>query len=380
MKTQHLILAPLLVMVLLTFLVGGTAYQQTVAWEAEVSKVVSNVSRIVILGNIRWGIRKIEREQLEHPEQAQSDWSEIYREALLLSEIERKLETPERSALSPTLQSILNNPNPTPKVISGLAQSDFFAFGLEQLGDLQSLQAEAKRVTQWVTISMIVLGLVLTGITAYDLDRLIQQLAHSRDLNIRLQEEERRRIAQDLHDGVVQELIDLKRNYTPDKVDAVVNNLRRVCHNLKPQVLEDLGLASALEFLADDLRQYGIAHVHINLDEAGLAQLPKHYELPLFRVIQELCSNIKHHAQASQVKITVAYNPLESRSLSASIQDNGTGFELKKVRGKGMGLTGVQERVQQMHGTLSIQSQPGQGSRFQLIIPVKANVQTTTTV
>lgn len=362
-------------MVLLTFLVGGTAYQQTVAWEAELGKVINNVSRIVILGNIRWGIRKIEREQAEHPEQAQADWNEIYREALLLSEMEREQGATRQNALSPTLQSILGHPNPTPELISGLAQSDFFSFGLEQLGDLKGLQAEAQRVTQWVTVSMIVLGLVLTGITAYDLERLIKQLARSRDLNITLQEEERQRIAQDLHDGVVQELIDLKRNYTPDKVDAVVNNLRRVCHNLKPQVLEDLGLASALEFLADELRQYGIAQVRLNLDEGGLAQLPKQYELPLFRVVQELCSNIKHHAQATQVKITVAYNPEESPSLSASVQDNGIGFDLRQTKGKGMGLTGVQERVQHMQGTLSIKSKPNEGSRFQLIIPVKQHVQ-----
>lgn len=358
-------------MVLLTFLVGGTAYQQTVAWEAGVGKVINNVSRIVILGNMRWGIRKIEREQTEYPEQAQTDWNEIYREALMLSEMERKQDNDDKNPLSPTLQSILNNPRPTPALITGLAQSDFFAFGLEQLGDLKRLQVDAQRVTQWVTISMIVLGLLLTGITAYDLERLIQQLAHSRDLNIKLQEEERRRIAQDLHDGVVQELIDLKRNYTPDKVDNVVNNLRRVCHNLKPQVLEDLGLAAAIEFLADDLRQYGIGQVQLNVDENGLAQLPKQYELPLFRVVQELCSNIKRHAQATQVKITVAYNPEESPTLSASLQDNGIGFDTKQAKGKGMGLAGVRERVQQMRGTLSIKSKPNEGSRFQLIIPVK---------
>lgn len=358
-------------MVLLTFLVGGTAYQQTVAWETGVRKVIGNVSRIVILSNMRWGIRKIQREQAQNPEQAQTDWDEIYREALILSELEQQ-ENPETGKpVSPLLQSILKNPTLSPNLIDSLSQSEFFSFGLEQLGDLQTLQAEAQRVTQWVTISMIILGLVLTGITAYDLERLIRQLARSRDLNIKLQEEERRRIAQELHDGVVQELIDLKRNYTPDKVDAVVNNLRRVCHNLKPQVLEDLGLAAALEFLVDDLRQFGIANVRFNVDETDLSQLPKQYELPLFRVSQELCSNIKRHAQASQVQITVAYNPAESGILSGSISDNGIGFDPQLTRSEGMGLAGVQERIRQMGGTLTVHSEPEQGSRFQFIIPVK---------
>lgn len=358
-------------MVLLTFLVGGTAYQQTVAWETGVHKVIGNVSRIVILSNMRWGIRKIQREQTQNPEQAQTDWNELYREALMLTEIEQQ-ENPETAKpVSPILQSILKNPTPSPALIESLNQSDFFSFGLDQLGDLKTLQVEAKRVTQWVTISMIILGLVLTGITAYDLERLIQQLARSRDLNIKLQEEERQRIAQELHDGVVQELIDLKRNYTPDKVDAVVNNLRRVCHNLKPQVLEDLGLAAALEFLADDLRQFGIASVRFNVDETGLSQLPKQYELPLFRVFQELGSNIKRHAQASQVQMTVAYNPAESNALSGSISDNGIGFDPKPTRNEGMGLAGVRERIRQMGGTLTIHSEAEQGSRFQFVIPVK---------
>jgi signal transduction histidine kinase len=223
-------------------------------------------------------------------------------------------------------------------------------------------------------LSMIVLGLVLTAITATDLDQLFQKLSRSRDLNIQLQEEERRRLAQELHDGVVQELIDLKRQYSPDKVEQVIDNLRRVCHNLKPQILEDLGLCAALRFLADDLRQAGIAQVHINLDEAGLAQLPKAYELPLFRVIQELCANLKRHAKASRVNLAISYNPQESPALSGYVSDNGQGFDPKTIAVTSMGLAGIKERIQQMDGQLHIHSKPGQGAKFQWTIPVKGQV------
>ncbi len=368
---KSLILAPLLVMVLLTFLVGGTAYQQTLNWESGINRIVSNVSRVVILGNIRWGLRKIQNELPTQPDQAKADWNEIHREALVLADLDTKAD-PENTArpLSPLIQSILHNPTPSPLLINGLLQSDFFFFSLDQIDELNQLQAEARHVTQWVTVSMIILGLLLTGITAYDLERLIQQLARSRDLNIQLQEEERRRIAQDLHDGVVQELIELKRSYHPNKIDAVVHNLRRVCHNLKPQVLEDLGLAAALEFLADDLRQSHLQTVQLNLDE-GLGQLPHEYELPLFRVVQELCSNIKRHAQATQAKITLAYNPAEGPVLSGFVSDNGTGFNPAAIRVESMGIAGVRERIEQIGGNLTIQTQPGQGSRFQFIIPVK---------
>jgi signal transduction histidine kinase len=372
-NTRYFILAPLLVMVLLTLLIGGTAYQQTLDWKNEVTRVSNNVSEVVILSNIRWGLKKIQQELADNPEQAQADWDEIYRQTQLLADIQRKQQEQGGQPLSPLLQSILNNKQPNLYLVKGLAQNDFFSFSLNQLTELSNLQSKAQQVTQWVSISMILLGLVLTGITAYDLDRLIQKLAQSRDINIQLQEEERRRIAQDLHDGVVQELIDLKRNYSAQKVETVINNLRRVCHNLKPQVLEDLGLVASLEFLADDLRQSGIENVSLNADTMGLSSLPRHYELPLFRVLQELCSNIKHHAQASQVKITIAYTPEESPMLSTSIQDNGKGFNPQKPYSKSMGLTGVKERIQQMGGHLQINSKVGEGSRFQFVIPVKAS-------
>ncbi len=371
MYTRHSILAPLLVMVLLTFLVGGTAYQQTLGWKQEVSRVTNNVSQLVILSNIRWGIKKIQRELPKAPEQAQADWNEIYRQALLLADIEQKTEPAKTESSSPLVQTILQNPRPTQTLVNELSQNEFFTLNLEPLNDLSDLQTQAQQVTQWVTLSMIVLGLILTGITAFDLERLIQQLANSRDLNIRLQEDERKRIAQELHDGVVQELVDLKRGYSADKVDSVIHNLRRVCHNLKPQILEDLGLVAALEFLADDLRQSGVTQVTLNTSNEELKQLPPHYELPLFRVFQELCSNIKHHAQASQVQITLAYAPKEGPILSGTVSDNGRGFDPKQTNHHKLGLTGVQERLQQLGGQLHIRSAPQQGSRFQLIVPVK---------
>jgi signal transduction histidine kinase len=167
-------------------------------------------------------------------------------------------------------------------------------------------------------------------------------------------------------------MIDLKRNYNTEKVDHIITSLRRVCHNLKPQVLDDLGLSAALEFLADDLRETGLTTVQMTVDTEGLAHLPKDYELPLFRVIQELLTNIKHHAEATQATLAVAYDPSESPMLSGYVTDNGKGFEPKATTSKNMGLTGVQERVQQLGGRLNIESKPGQGSRFQFFIPVRS--------
>lgn len=371
MNARNLILAPLLVMVLLTFLVGGTAYQQTLNWEAGVTKTANNISKLVILNNIHWGLRKIQRDLPVDPQQAETTWHELQREVFVLIKLQEQDPTAFDEPLSVPLQTLLKTKHPTPANIQALLKSDLFSLSLVQVDQLKNLQQEAERVTSLVTLSMLILGLVLTLMTAYEVDRLFQRLTRSRDLHIKLQEEERRRIAQDLHDGVVQELIDLKRHYSPEKINAVIDNLRRVCHNLKPQLLEDLGLSAALEFLADELRQAGITNIQVTLDEEGLSQLPKRYELPLFRVVQELCSNIKHHAQATQVRITVAYNPSESSTLSGTISDNGKGFDPQVSTGKGMGLTGVRERIQQLGGKLNIQSKPAQGSKFQFVIPIK---------
>jgi signal transduction histidine kinase len=371
MQSRNFILAPLLVMVLLTFLVGGTAYQQTLHWESAVTRASNDISQLVILNNIRWGLDRVARDLADHSEQAQDTWQELQHEVWVLMKLQQDNASAQDESISAPLRAILQMPHPTEASLRVLRRNNFFSPSLDQVDQLKALQHEAEWVTRLITVSMVILGLVLAGLTVYDVDRLFRRLAHSRDLHIRLQEEERRRIAQDLHDGVVQELVDLKRHYSPDKVDAVIHNLRRVCHNLKPQVLDDLGLPSALEFLADDLRQAGIPQVHITLDEEGLAQLPQQYELPLFRVMQELCSNIKHHAQATQVRLTIAYNPNESPMLSGTVSDNGKGFDPKKAHASGMGLTGVRERIQQVDGKFTLHSQPGQGSKCQFLIPVK---------
>jgi signal transduction histidine kinase len=114
--------------------------------------------------------------------------------------------------------------------------------------------------------------------------------------------------------------------------------------------------------------------VTLNLDVDGLNSLPKTYELPLFRVIQELCSNVKRHAQAEHVTLTVIYNPDESPLLRGYVTDNGRGFVPKESVGRGLGLTGVRERIEQVGGRLTIESTPGQGSQFQFIIPVERHV------
>lgn len=368
---NRVILPPLLVMLLLTLLVGLTAYQLTDTWRQTSQKTVDMAVQSVVLTNIRWELYQASTLLESQPEAAHRNWNEVKEQINLLSRTHPN--TPDLMLLK-TFTANDNNIRNIPSIL----EKPFLNARLNETQDsLEQLQDYSRFVTSAINLSMLLLGGFLIMITAKDLSRLLKELVRSRDMNIRLQEEERRRIAQDLHDGVVQELIDLKRNYQPEKVENIISNLRRVCHNLKPQVLDDLGLAAALEFLADDLRQSGVITVQVNLDQQGLARLPKKYELPLFRVVQELCSNIKNHAQASQATITVVYDPNESFMLSGYVTDNGKGFDPKTTDSQSMGLAGVRERIQQFGGRLNIDSKPGIGSKFQFFIPVTDRVEDT---
>ncbi len=364
----ELVLFPLLVMLLLTVLVGITAYEVTNTWQQSAEKTTRKTVQAVMLTNIRWGLYRVQNELKTNPgnlNAAKGQWGEIRQQVNLLAEA-----APSEATVQ-LLRTFMSKPENIRK-IETILDNEFFNTKLtETHAELKTLQQHSHFITTAVTLCMLTLGGVLIGITAWDLTRLVKELLRSRDLNIRLQEEERQRIAQELHDGVLQELIDLKRGYQTEKVDNLIESLRRVCHNLKPQVLDDLGLAAALEFLADDLRQSGLTQVQVNLDADGLEKLPKTYELPLFRVVQELCSNIKRHAQATQATLTIVYQPDESPLLRGYISDNGRGFDPKAEALGQLGLTGVQERIQQTGGSFEMNSAPGEGSRFRFSIPVR---------
>jgi signal transduction histidine kinase len=363
---NQIILPPLIVMLLLTLLVGITAFQLTDTWRHSAQNTVRDAVHAVVLTNIRWELSQADSALQTNPEEARLRWQEARQQVNMLAE-----SSPNSPELL-LLKNFIANDHNMHNIRSLLQQSFLNPKLAETRQELEALQQYSRFVTAAVTTSMLFLGTLLTSITAKDLTRLVKALIQSRDLNTKIQEEERRRIAQDLHDGAIQEMIDLKRHYSAEKVDHIITSLRRVCHNLKPQVLDDLGLPAALEFLADDLRETGLTSVQMTVDAEGLNRLPKDYELPLFRVIQELLTNIKHHAEATQATLTVAYDPSESPMLSGYVTDNGKGFEPKATTSKSMGLTGVQERVQQLGGRLNIESKPGQGSRFQFFIPVRS--------
>ena len=361
-----MVMLPLAVMLLLTLLIGVSSYRLTQHWTTAIGQLSGEVAETVILNNIRWELVQVSQNRETNPQRAEKSWQEAKKYLTLM--------TPERRPA--VLENLFANKANMANVENWLGQ-DVFRINLDRLQrGLKDAQDYAYDVNLMMTASMLVLGFILMPITTRDLNRFLVQLRQSRDLNVTIQEEERRRLAQDLHDGVIQELVDLKRSYTPQKVDEMVETIRRVCHNLKPQVLDDLGLAAAIDFLSDDLKRCGVTQVDIHIDREELGRLPKRYELPIFRVIQELFSNVKQHAHASEVSLTMVYHPDESPMLRVYAYDNGVGFDPENIVHKGaqpgLGLTGIQERIQQLDGRITIESDKDKGSRFQISVPVKS--------
>jgi signal transduction histidine kinase len=204
------------------------------------------------------------------------------------------------------------------------------------------------------------------------------------------QEMERKRIALELHDDLGQTLAFLKlqleniQNKLPEtqgKLKAEFNNLlknaaeiiekiRKLSHGLSPSILDDLGLTISLQSLADDFSQY--SRINIRKDIANIDRLFSPIDkITIYRIFQEIFTNIEKHAEADHVKIIVKKY---QDNVSFQIEDNGKGFDFKKVELKylneiGLGLASMEERVRMLGGRFEIQSRLKEGTILHFTIP-----------
>ena len=203
------------------------------------------------------------------------------------------------------------------------------------------------------------------------------------------QEQERKRLAGELHDELGHALLTLKlslgsisRQLPPEQenvqnllrdqleyINHVIEDVRRLYYDLSPGDLEDLGLTEALKNLVEE---FGSHQPDITW-QVDLPDLKGHLSLPaqtiIYRLVQEALTNIGKHAEPTRVSITARE---ENRHLKLVIADDGRGFDLKEVEqdpGKGIGLAAMRERLYIVGGALEIWSRKGQGTRLTFIIP-----------
>ncbi len=201
-------------------------------------------------------------------------------------------------------------------------------------------------------------------------------------------EDERRRIARELHDEAGQALTALILNLevaeqSTAPLDAqqlarlrgiaedTLAELRRMIYDLRPSILDDLGLAAAIRSYArETIEPQG---VQVTMSMSGLNErLPSHIETAIFRIVQEALTNVLKHAGAARATVEVAQG---DGGIQMVIADDGRGFDLNSVRMRregGVGLLGMRERAELLGGTLTIHSQPGAGTRLEVSIPVGA--------
>jgi signal transduction histidine kinase len=152
-------------------------------------------------------------------------------------------------------------------------------------------------------------------------------------------------------------------------LDQVEKQLRRYSHELRPTVLDDLGWIPAIRFLAAGVSKR--TNVPIQIETTFAGRLPSAVEIALYRIVQEAMTNATKHAKASQVSIQVRRI---GRVLCCSIQDDGTGFDVRAVqsdrRRGGLGLIGMRERLTAIGGTFSVDSAPGQGTKLLIRVPM----------
>jgi signal transduction histidine kinase len=242
------------------------------------------------------------------------------------------------------------------------------------------------------------MGLLLAGFTVWRTLGLEQELEHRygqvlntqkelTELSARLvsaQEEERRSISRELHDEVGQSLSALlmeagnaAAHVAPDDAhvrqhvdsikklaEASVNIIRNMTLLLRPSMLDDFGLVPALEWQAREVSKRTGIRVHVAAaDTAG--DLPDALKTCIYRVVQEALHNCARHAQARSVRVVVRQ---EECRIVLSVEDDGRGFDARRVRG--LGLVGMEERVRHLGGAFHIRSTPGTGTKVDVELPL----------
>lgn len=252
---------------------------------------------------------------------------------------------------------------------------------------------------QFGLVAMIVVTLIggasLAGLTTFHILRLegevqkrlqesVQARAGLQELSaklVRAQEDERRALSRELHDQVGQSfsavlmeaenLLDLDPTVEVrphlealrSLAESGMNEIRNMALLLRPSMLDDFGLVPALNWQAREAAKRTGMRVQVESELED--ELPEEHKTTIYRIVQEALNNCARHAQASTVQVSVRG---ENGRILLNVQDDGSGFDPKRVRG--LGLLGMEERVRHLGGTFEIDSKPGRGTLLHIALPL----------
>jgi len=223
--------------------------------------------------------------------------------------------------------------------------------------------------------------------------RLYQDLVEEKERMVEVQEEARKKLARDLHDGPTQSVAAMamrinlaRRMMTKNVGDATeelvkieelahrtTKEIRHMLFTLRPLILESQGLTAALEAMAEKMRETFTQNVLINVDEKVVEDMEMGKQGVIFYIIEEAANNARKHANA--LHIWVRFRSFETGIALLEIEDDGLGFDVEAVnksydkRGS-LGMVNLRERAELVNGLLNIDSAPGKGTRIQVYIPL----------
>jgi signal transduction histidine kinase len=240
----------------------------------------------------------------------------------------------------------------------------------------------------------IVTGLKGTGQDITELvkaeEKLQQSYQHIRQLVNHLQdirEQERTNIAREIHDELGQQLTGMKMyiswlnkkiphqekeiqnkfTATLELIEDTIKSVRKISTDLRPSMLDDLGLLAALEWQSNEFeKRSGISTEFINL--TGNKEIPARLKTGLFRIFQESLTNVARHADAKKIVSSLQF---DDDKITLTITDDGKGFTVKNIESKKtLGLFGMKERTMEMGGNYEIKSEPGKGTTVSITVPL----------
>lgn len=336
----------------------------------------------------------------EHTKRAYEDLSKIYAD---LKQYNKAFEYQSKYS---TLKDSLTSIEVTKKLLVLEAQAELD----KKDYDIQLLSAEneitkSKHQKTNIIRNIVVGGFILMGALFFliynrsrlkEKNRLLAEIGHQQNILfntvVSLQDKERKRVAEDLHDGLgstlstiqlnleklKDEFLNLSQNQK-DKYNTAlqlsndaVTELRNIAHNLMPPALTKLGLIPALQNHFEYISKH--SGININLSTHGFNQrLEQNIEISVFRILLEIVNNVVKHARASE--IIVQFVQFENH-LNMTIEDNGIGFDLERSRQNGIGIRNILSRVEYMKGSCSIDTSKGYGTTYSINLPGKQEFKT----
>jgi PAS domain S-box-containing protein len=204
----------------------------------------------------------------------------------------------------------------------------------------------------------------------------------------RIREEERKSISREIHDELGQRLTALKIDLSllqkdlasagqtqqqqevgnmTSLVDGTLTAVKRLSQELRPEILDALGLQAAITWQAEELMNRTDVHCELQL-ESDMPELSEHCKIQLFRIVQESLTNVMRHSKAASVQISLQQT---DGRIMLSIGDDGIGFDVKEAEGRSLGMLGMRERARSIRAEFQVSSETGGGSCIRLSMPVE---------